>query len=178
MELLLIHPAGWVLLVLGLALRPMTGATQTSMVTEVDTTQVIRTIGELRMTFMVTPPPTAPGDTATVIVRMENQGADSVHIMEYPCYRMFHGVRHYWVGHEVVCLAGSHERWLAPGAMYTINDTLQFVDAPGQYELKYLAVAQPRVVLRLPIVLKRHSEGSLSGRLTRPWCRQAKPLPE
>jgi hypothetical protein len=155
MKLIVIRPAGWALLVLGLALMPLRGAAQTSSVTGgVDTTRVTRTLGELRMTFMVTPPPTAPGDTATVIVRMENQGADSARVMMYPCYRDYDGVRYYWVAHEIVCLVGSDERWLAAGAMYTFNDTLQFVDVPGRYELEYLAVAYPRVVLRLPIVLR------------------------
>jgi hypothetical protein len=119
----------------------------------VDTSRVTRTLGELRMTFMVTPPPAAPGDIATVIVRIENRGADSVRVMMYPCYRSFDGVRYYWVGHPVACMVGRAERWLAAGATYAISDTLQFVDVPGQYELEYLAVAQPRVTLRLPIVL-------------------------
>lgn len=150
----LILPAGWALLGLGLTLMPLCGAAQTTMVTSgVDTTRVTRSMGGLRMTFMVTPPPAAPGDTATVIVRMENHGPDSVRVMMYPCYRSFVGVRYYWVGHEIVCTMGSAERWLAAGAMYTIHDTLQFVDVPGEYELEYLAVAHPRVVLRLPIVL-------------------------
>jgi hypothetical protein len=149
-----IRPANWAPLVLGLLVIPLTGAAQTSrVITRADTTLVTRTLGELRMTLMLTPSPSVPGDSAAVIVRMENLGADSARIMMYPCYRVFHGVRFYWVGHEVVCQAASYEGWLAPGAVYTTGDTLQVIDRPGQYELEYLAVAQPRVFLTVPIVL-------------------------
>jgi hypothetical protein len=150
----LIHLAGCHLLVLALLLTPLSGMAQTSSATErVDTTRVTRTLGGLHMTFMVTPPLTAPGDSAAVIGHVENQGADSVRIRQYPCYRIFHGVRFYWVNKEIVCQVGSSDQWLAPGAVYTSGDTLQLIDLPGKYELEYLAVTEPRIVLRLPIVL-------------------------
>jgi len=119
-----------------------------------DTTRVTRTLGALRLTLEVAPTPTHSGDSAAVRVRIENHGVDSMRIMEYPCYRDYYGVRTSWVNHEIVCLVGSHERWLAPGAVHTTEDTLSFVDQPGRYYLEYLATADPRVTLRVPIALR------------------------
>ena len=79
-----------------------------------DTTRVTRELGGLRMELFLTPTPRVAGDTATVVVRLENRSADSVRIMVYPCYRMFRGIEYHDVLHEVVCLEGSHEMWLPP----------------------------------------------------------------
>ena len=121
-----------------------------------DTTSTTRLIGDLELTVRVSPSPRFTGDTAEVILRLENRGQDSTRILKQHCYRHFRGAGVVPLA-EVVCAVAPHEAWLAPGGAYETRDWVRFIGPHGRHTFDLYALATPEVWIEVPFTLRARS---------------------